>query len=118
VPTICRQIGGMWGEHVLCRRIGLLERSSAHGHETGAVRRTHLCDRGNIPNRLLVHVAGCNVSLLLSRVLGAAPRGFQDLAATIFDPLNDLIIVVRHPGDRLRRRVIDLGAFAALPAAP
>ena len=44
------------------------------------MRRLHLRGRGNILKRLLIHVAGFNLSLIMRQLLGAGtPRGFAAL---------------------------------------
>ncbi len=59
----------------------MLERPFAHCYETGEMRRVHLRGRQNILKRLLIHVAGFNLSLVLRRKIGkGTPRGLQDLA--------------------------------------
>src|SRR6185295_8822932 len=63
----------------------MLERPFAHCYETGGMRRVHLRGRENILKRLLIHVAGFNLSLLLRLVTGkGTPRGLQDLAVAYF----------------------------------
>ncbi len=61
------------------KRGELTERSFAHCYETGGMRRTHLGRHANILKRLLIHVAGFNLSLVMCRVLGRGtardPRG-------------------------------------------
>jgi transposase len=58
-----RRIRGDHGKRLMRRRGERLERSFAHCYETGGMRRTHLCGHENILKRLLVHVAGFNLSL-------------------------------------------------------
>jgi len=76
--------GGIRGERgkSLLRRRGLvLERPFAHCYETGRMRRVHLRGRENILKRLLIHIAGFNLSLVLRLMTGnGTPRGLQDLA--------------------------------------
>ena len=43
----------------------MLERPFAHCYETGGMRRVHLRGQENILKRLLIHVAGFNLSLVL-----------------------------------------------------
>jgi hypothetical protein len=63
----------------------LIERSFAHLYETGAMRRTHLRHHDNISKRLLVHVGGFNLSLVMRRLTGfGKPRRLQGLFAPIF----------------------------------
>ena len=53
-------------------------RSFAHVCETGGMRRVHLRGHPNILKRLLVHVAGCKLWLLLRHVIGVGtPRSLQ-----------------------------------------
>ena len=58
----------------------MLERPFAHCYETGGMRRLHLRGRENILKRLLIHVGGFNLSLVLRQTIGkGTPRGLQDL---------------------------------------
>jgi transposase len=62
----------------------LIERSFAHCYETGGMRRTHLRKHNNILKRLLIHVAGANLGLLLrSRYGKGTPRSLQGLSLTL-----------------------------------
>ncbi len=55
-----------------------IERSFAHCYETGGLRRVHLRGHRNILKRLLVHVAGFNLGVVMRRVFGqGTPRGLQ-----------------------------------------
>ncbi len=60
-----RRVRGARGRRLLRSRGELLERPFAHLFETGGMRRVHLRGHPNILKRLLVHVAGCNLGLLL-----------------------------------------------------
>jgi transposase len=72
------------GKRLLGRRGELIERSFAHCYETGGMRRTHLRNHGNILKRLLIHVAGANLGLLLrSRYGKGTPRSLQGLSLTL-----------------------------------
>ena len=74
-----RRIRGRRGKRLLRKRGELLERPFAHCYETGGMRRTHLRGHGNILKRLLVHVAGFNLGLLMRKVFGLGkPRCLQD----------------------------------------
>src|SRR2546428_10755629 len=44
------------------------ERSFAHAYETGGMRRTHLCGRENILKRVLIHVGGLILSLVMRQL--------------------------------------------------
>ena len=60
------------------RRSEDLERPNAHLYETGGLRRTHLRGHDNILKRLLVHVSGFNLGLLMRSLMGVGtPRGLQ-----------------------------------------
>jgi transposase len=73
-----RRIRGRRGKRLLRRRGEYLERSFAHAYETGGLRRVHLRGRENILKRLLVHVGGFNLSLVMRRLVGrGTPRGLQ-----------------------------------------
>ena len=70
----------------LMRRRGeVLERSFAHVLGTGGMRRTHLRFHYNIAKRMLIHVAGFNLGLLMRKHFGVGtPRGLQGrLAAAL-----------------------------------
>jgi transposase len=86
-----RRIRGDRGKALLRRRGELLERPFAHALETGGMRRTHLRYHENILKRLVVHVAGVNLSLLMRKLVGVGkPRclqGRSDLAARLLAAL-------------------------------
>jgi len=87
-----RRIRGEHGKSLLRRRGLMLERSFAHCYETGRLRRVHLRGRENILKRVLIHVAGFNLSLVLRLMTGkGTPRGLQDLAKAYFLTLIALI---------------------------
>src|SRR6266513_5363103 len=72
------------GKRLLSQRGELIERSFAHCYETGGMRRTHLRKHHNILKRLLIHVAGANLGLLLRNRYGkGTPRGLQGLSLTL-----------------------------------
>ena len=71
------------GQRLLRKRGELIERTFAHCYETGGMRRTHLRKQNNIFKRLLIHVAGANLGLLLRNRYGiGTPRGLQGLSLT------------------------------------
>jgi transposase len=77
-----RRIRGEHGKELLRRRGELLERSFAHVYETGGMRRVHLRGRENILKRVLIHVGGFNLSLMMLQLLGkGTPRGLQGPSA-------------------------------------
>jgi len=77
-----RRIRGEHGKELLRRRGELLERSFAHAYETGGMRRVHLRGRENILKRVLIHLGGFNLALVMRQLLGkGTPRGLQGLSA-------------------------------------
>jgi transposase len=73
-----RRIGGERGKELLRQRGELLERSFTHAYETGGMRRLHLRGRENILKRILIHLGGFNLSLVMRELLGkGTPRGLQ-----------------------------------------
>lgn len=90
-----RRVRGTRGKRLLRKRGELLERPFAHCYETGGMRRTHLRTHARILKRLLIHVAGCNLGLLLRTLFGlGTPRGLQGL---VFDVLHALVRLVQGP---------------------
>ncbi len=79
-----RRIRGLRGRRLMRRRGELVERPFAHCYETGHMRRTHLRGHSNILKRLLIHVAGGNLALLMRRRLGfGTPRGLAEALAAL-----------------------------------
>ncbi len=79
-----RRIRGKRGKALLRKRGELLERPFAHCYETGGMRRTHLKGHPNILKRLLVHVAGFNLSLVMRKLFSVGkPRVLQDLGRAV-----------------------------------
>jgi len=76
-----RRIRGKRGQELRRKRGELVERSFAHCYETGGMRRTHLRGRWNILKRLLIHVCGFNLALVMRGAMGVGkPRGMQGRA--------------------------------------
>jgi transposase len=94
-----RRIRGRRGKSLLRKRGEVVERSFAHCYETGGMRRTHLRHHANILKRLLVHVAGFNLGLVMRSILGIGkPRRAQDrLAAALAGILCPILAVLRSP---------------------
>lgn len=83
-----RRIRGERGKRLVQTRGEKLERSFAHCYETGGLRRTHLRGHENIRKRLLIHVAGFNLGLLLRQVFGVGtPRGLQGRSSSFWTRL-------------------------------
>ena len=81
-----RRTRGRRGKALMRKRGEYLERTFAHSYETGGMRRTHLRGRGNILKRLLIHVCGLNLGLVIRARTGAGtPRQLAASAAgTLF----------------------------------
>ncbi len=76
-----RRIRGARGKRLLRQRGERLERPNAHLYTTGAMRRVHLRGHANILKRLLIHVAGLNLGLLMRALTGVGtPRSLQGRA--------------------------------------
>lgn len=72
------------GKKLLRQRAEFVERSFAHCYETGGMRHVFLRGHENILKRLLIHIAGFNLGILLRKILGkGTPRGFGDLVARL-----------------------------------
>jgi len=65
-----RRVRGKRGRRLMRKRGELIERGFAHQLETGGMRRTHLRGHQNILKRLLVHVGGFNLGLVMRKLLG------------------------------------------------
>jgi len=79
-----RRIRGERGKRLLRKRGEFLERPFAHCYDTGGMRRTHLRRHPNILKRLLIHVAGFNLGLVMRKLVGAGkPRAIAGVAALI-----------------------------------
>jgi len=110
-----RRIGGNRGKALMRKRGELLERPFAHCYETGGMRRTHLRGHPNILKRLLIHVAGFNLALVMRSLFGIGkPRRLQDgLGAGILGILDSILDLLGRMGSLWARpRRIEL-----LPAA-
>ena len=77
---------------MLRQRGELLERPNAHLYETGRMRRVHLRGHANILKRLLGHVCGANLGLLMRQLTGVGtPRSLQGRAAALLGALINLL---------------------------
>jgi hypothetical protein len=92
-------VRGVRGNRLLRRRGEYLGQSSAHAYETGGMRRLHLRGQENILKRLLLHVSGFNLSLLLRQWIGkGTPRGLQGLVGGVVSLFWLLGFVVQDSG--------------------
>lgn len=79
-----RRIQRAKGQRLQRQRGVLLERGFAHCYETGGLRRTHLRGHPNILKRVLIHVAGFNLGLVMRQVCGVGtPRSLQGRLAAL-----------------------------------
>ena len=93
-----RRIRGSRGQQLLRQRGELLERPNAHLYDTGRMRRVHLRGHPNILKRLLVHVCGANLGLLMRQLTGVGtPRSLQGRAAAAFGALIGLLCAFWAP---------------------
>lgn len=88
------------GRDLRRKRGELVERSFQHCYGRGNLRRMHLRGHENILKRLLIHVAGFNLSILLRKVMGAGtPKQWKDVVVGILCAKMDptvLLLVTRN----------------------
>jgi len=108
-----RRVRGNRGKALMRLRGLMLERPFAHCYETGRMRRVHLRGRENILKRLLIHVSGYNLSLVLRLLLGkGTPRGLRELALAYF--IVTLALIDGLNGS-LERAGYSLSTFSPVP---
>jgi transposase len=91
-----RRLRGARGRRLLRRRGEYVERAFAHVYDTGGMRRTHLRGHSNILKRLLIHVGGFNLGLVMRHLIGiGTPRGLQGRVAAVIAALLVLLADVR-----------------------
>jgi transposase len=79
-----RRIRGGRGQKLRKKRGEYVERTFAHCYDTGGMRRTHLREHPNILKRLLIHVAGFNLGLVMRSLFGVGTaRGLQGLCGRV-----------------------------------
>jgi transposase len=91
-----RRVRGKRSKRIMKKRGELVERSFAHIYDTGGMRRTHLRGHDNILKRLLIHVSGFNLGLVMRTLLGyGTPRGLRGrlsgLLESILGILRDMV---------------------------
>ena len=102
-----RRIRSSRGKRLLRKRGELLERAFTHYLDGGGMRRTHLRQHGNILKRLMVHVAGFNLGLVMRKLTGwgtpkglaAAPSGLFGRLLAAWDALT-WVVAPEMPGTR------------------
>ncbi len=106
-----RRTRGRRGRRLMRRRGEYVERTFAHIYDTGGMRRTHLRGHTNILKRLLIHVSGFNLGLIMRQLIGVGtPRGLQDGPAGVFATLSALLRAAR-------RRLVAIAAWQPPVAA-
>jgi transposase len=96
----------------------LIERSFAHCYETGALRRTHLRGHPNILKRLLVHVAGFDLGLVMRKHFGLGkPRRLQGLLRAFFRLFSAFLGRLRTLWRALHAQSTELKAYRSRGAA-
>ncbi len=87
-----RRMGRAKGQRLQRRRGELIERGFAHCYDTGRMRRTHLRHHPNILKRVLIHVAGFNLGLVMRQATGVGkPRGLQGHSVAALAALRRLL---------------------------
>ena len=90
-----RRIRGARGRRLRRQRGERLERPFAHLYETGRLRRVYLRGHDNILKRVLLHVAGLNLGLLMRTLVGVGtPRSLQGRTVAL---LMSLWALIRRP---------------------
>ncbi|HSU69372.1 MAG TPA: transposase [Tepidisphaeraceae bacterium] len=90
-----RRIRGNRGKELSAKRGELIERSFAHTLETGGMRRVYLRGRINILKRMLIHVGGFDLGLVMRKLIGkGTPRGLQGAFWCLFAPVFVLWMIV------------------------
>lgn len=92
-----RRMRGHRGRALARRRGEYVERTFAHVYDSGGMRRTHLRGHTNILKRLLIHVGGFNLGLLMRQAFGIGkPRRLQGAASTALDAIVGVWHVLVH----------------------
>ena len=104
-----RRIRGARGKGLLRRRGEFLERTFAHAYDTGGMRRTHLRGHANILKRVLVHISGFNLGLMMRRLFGVGtPRSLQGRGGATLAVLVSVLQVLRTAGSRLASPSVEI----------
>ena len=92
-----RRIRGGRGQALRKKRSEYVERTFAHCYDTGGMRRTHLREHPNILKRLLIHVAGFNLGLVMRSLFGVGTaRGLQGLCGRVLAFIGLIRAVLRR----------------------
>ena len=107
-----RRIRGARGRRLMQQRGERIERSFAHVYDTGGMRRTHLRGHTNILKRLLIHVSGFNLGLIMRTLIGVGTaRGLQSRRPAV---IATLVVFLGS----VRRGVIAIRGWYRVVAAP
>lgn len=116
-----RRIRGARGRGLLRRRGEVLERPFAHYLDAGGMRRTHLRGNQNILKRLLIHVAGFNLGLVMRALLGmGTPKALSAALRTLFLTLLRLLacpISIRPSGSPASYRALRATTLYRMPCS-
>ena len=120
-----RRIRGARGRRLMRQRGERVERAFAHVYDTGGMRRTHLRGHTNILKRLLIHVSGFNLGLILRHAIGVGtPRGLQGRRSAVLASLVACLgsaqppVVAIRAWDRVRAAVRDGFSSATILVNP
>src|SRR4029453_18107923 len=113
-----RRIRGERGQRLLRLRGERLERPFAHLYETGGMRRVFLRGHTNMRKRLLIHVGGFNLGLLMRHLIGVGtPRGLQGRPTAAICALLTLLRMLRSLPRRHWSTVRPVSRFAPVSIA-
>src|SRR2546421_8603981 len=73
-----QRVNRAYGQRLLRKRGGVIERSFAHGYDTGGGGKTHLRGHPNILKRQLIHIGAVNLSLIFRSLLGAGQERSEE----------------------------------------
>jgi transposase len=111
-----RRIRGERGKRLQRMRGEVLERGFAHAYDTGGMRRVHLRGRGNILKRLLVHIGGFNLSLVMRKLMGCGTaRGLQGGLCGLLDAAVDGLRGLWSAARGVLSHILRPGAFTGAP---
>jgi transposase len=87
-----RRVRGNRSKCIMRKRGELVERSFAHIYDRGCMRRTHLRGHENILKRLLIHISGFNLGLVMRNLLGyGTPRGLRGRLSALLDSIRGVL---------------------------
>jgi transposase len=114
-----RRIRGQRGRLLMRLRGERIERSFAHCYETGGLRRTYLRHHKNILKRLLIHVAGFNLGLLMRKLTGIGkPRVLQGAGGLLFCLMTAIYVLWAEVAACFNRYLISPSCLLSQSACP